>query len=360
MRDDERPVVLITGAAGYIGRAATAVLSREHRVIGLDVKSPDPTGRAHDWIECDFTQDRAVREAMQAVRERHGTRLASVIHLAAYYDFSGAPSPLYQQLTVEGTRRLMRELGSFETGQFVFSSNMLVHRPAAAGQVIAEFSPVGPAWEYPRSKLEAEGVIRRERGSIPIVLLRMAGAYDEDCHSIPIAQHIRRIHERQFESYFFPGNSNRGQAFVHIKDLADCLRRTVERREKLEPQEVFLVAEPEVVTYAEMQQMLGELLHGKPWPTIRVPKWLARMGARVQLKLSGNGDVFIHPWMIDLADADYPVSIGRAGLKLGWEPRHRLRDTIPEMVARLKENPRSWYLINHLPLPAELQFQEAR
>ena len=43
------------------------------------------------------------------VRERFGTRIASVIHLAAYYDFSGEPSEKYETITVQGTERLLRE-----------------------------------------------------------------------------------------------------------------------------------------------------------------------------------------------------------------------------------------------------------
>lgn len=39
----------------------------------------------------------------------------------------------------------------------------------------------------------------------------------------------------------------------------------------------------------------------------------------------------------------YPIAIDRARLKLGWEPRHRLRDTIPETVRQMKRNPRPWY-----------------
>lgn len=106
---------------------------------------------------------------MQIVFQRQGARVASCIHLAAYYDFSGEPSPLYRTLTVEGTQRLLRGLRRFEIEQFVFSSTHIVMRPADEGDVISEESPVEPAWDYPRSKLAAEhdplraGATRRSR-----------------------------------------------------------------------------------------------------------------------------------------------------------------------------------------------------
>ena len=51
----------------------------------------------------------SVREGLRC-REHHGTHIAAVVHLAAYYDFLGKPSPKYDEITVEGTRRLLRGL----------------------------------------------------------------------------------------------------------------------------------------------------------------------------------------------------------------------------------------------------------
>jgi nucleoside-diphosphate-sugar epimerase len=53
------------------------------------------------------------------------------------------------------------------------------------------------AWDYPRSKIEAERVIREERGNIPAVILRIVGVYDDYGHTIPIAQQIARIYEHK-------------------------------------------------------------------------------------------------------------------------------------------------------------------
>ena len=118
--------------------------------------------------------------------------------------------------------------------------------------------------------------------------------------------------------------------------------------------EVLLVAEPDVMSYAELQDRLGELLHGQEWPTIRIPKVVAKAGAWVQDKLATEDEPsFIKPWMIDLADQHYPVAIERARTTLGWYPKHRLRDTLDEMVRRLKRDPVAWYRENGLPPPDE-------
>ena len=91
-------------------------------------------------------------------------------------------------------------------------------REAEPGEVISEESPVEALWDYPRSKIEAETVIARERGDIPAVILRLAGVYDEWGHSPPITQQIARIYESTLESHLFPGDESRGQPFIHLDD----------------------------------------------------------------------------------------------------------------------------------------------
>jgi nucleoside-diphosphate-sugar epimerase len=348
-----KPLVVITGSAGYVGTALVKALRSEYRVAGLDMKPPASIPEGSDFIECDLTKNDSVEAAIENLWQRHGRRIVGCVHLAAHYDFSGEPSPLYRTLTVEGTRRLLHGLQRFEVDQFVFSSTHIVMKPAEEGDVITESSPTEPAWDYPRSKMEAEQVIRSERGRIPAVILRLAGVYDADTHVVPIAQQMRRIYEKQLESYLFPGDTTHGQAFIHLDDVVACIRRVIERRHELGPFEVFLVAEPDVMSYAELQEQLGELIHGQQWLTIRIPKAVAKAGAWVQEKIaSENEEPFIKPWMIDLADDHYPIAVDHARRTLGWEPTRRLRSTLPEMVARLKRDPEAWYRTNKLKAPS--------
>src|SRR5690606_34029338 len=117
-------------------------------------------------------------------REEHGERIASVVHLAAYFDFSGEDSPLYQAVNVEGTRNLLRALQGLQVEQFVYASTMLVHAPGEPGEPIDEDQPIGPRWAYPESKAAAEQAVAEEHGDIPYVVLRLAGLYDEET-SVP-------------------------------------------------------------------------------------------------------------------------------------------------------------------------------
>lgn len=353
----QQPLLLITGSSGLIGTKLTESLSDSFRIVGLDNVPPQETPVESRWIECDLTDDASVSSALDEVRAESDGEIASVLHLAAYYDFSGEPSPLYQELTVEGTRRLLRGLQSFQVEQFIFSSTLLVMESADDDRPVTASSLVDAEWDYPQSKLAAEKAIKQERGEIPALILRLAGVYDEDCHSLPVAQQIARIYEKQLESHLFPGDKEHGQSFIHLDDLVACYRAAIEKRKKLSHHEVFVIGEEDVMSYGELQEALGQLIHDKDWTTIRIPKFVAKAGAWVKDKFSSD-ETFIKPWMISLADQNYPVNIHRARRELGWQPEHTLRETLPEMIRRLHADPRSWYEHNGLPLPDELEEPE--
>lgn len=350
----EQETVVVTGSSGLIGAAVADRLQGKYHVIGFD-RPGAPHPPAHvECIDLDVTSDESVRNGLSQVRDRHGNRLAAVIHLAAYYDFSGVPSKKYDEITVGGTRRLLGELRKFEVEQFIFSSTMLVHAPGKVGQKITEDWPLAPKWAYPESKVRAENVIRADRGNIPAVLLRVAGVYDDECHSIPLANQIQRIYEQKLASHFYPADLDRGQAFVHLDDVVDVFPRAVEHRSSLPAETPLLIGEPETVSYGELQQTFGRLIHGKEWSTLRIPKLVAKAGAWVQDHAPFGPEPFIKPWMIDRAGDHYELDVGRARRLLGWEPRRSLRGTLPVMVDELKRDPVRWYRANKLEPPKGL------
>jgi nucleoside-diphosphate-sugar epimerase len=342
--------LIVTGSSGFIGRAVCEAFAKDgHAVVGLDRPGVGTPAASATNIPCDVTSERSVAEAMSRVRREFGEAIASVIHLAAYYDFSGEPSPLYETVTVQGTGRLLRALETMRVEQFVFSSTMLVHAPCAPGQHIDEDSPLDPKWDYPQSKVRTEQLIRAERGRVPAVLLRIAGVYTDGCESIPLAHQIQRINERRLASKVFPGDISSGQSFVHLDDVVEALRATVTRRAELPDDAIILIGEPEPLSYDELQRTLAWLIHGeRDWDTVAIPKPVAKAGAWVQDQIPGVEEPFIKPWMIDLADDHYALDITRARRLLGWSPRHGLRETLPRMVSALKADPAGFYRKNKL------------
>lgn len=362
MTSDESPgVVLVTGSSGLIGSAAVRRLTIPPPPCAFTMVGFDRATSGHHpppQAECvciDLTKDKSLDLGLERVGYAYGKRVASVIHLAAYYDFSGEPSDQYEQVTVRGTERLLRALrrGGFEVGQFIFSSTMLVHAPCQPGERINEDWPLEPRWDYPKSKVRTEEVIHSDRGDIPALVLRIAGVYTDRCRSIPLAHQMQRIYERRLTGRVFPGDISHGQAFVHLDDVAEAVWLAVQRRQTLPPETVLLIGEEETLSYDELQRTFGRLIHGEEWETKVIPKAVAKTGAWLQDHIPGE-DAFIKPWMIDLADDHFALDTGRARRLLGWEPKRTLRETLPKMVAFLRDAPGAFYRENKLEPPGWL------
>lgn len=349
-----RPPVLVTGCAGLLGSALTRRLSPDYTVVGADVVEPEEASVLDEFRECDLTDDASADSLIDHLARRYDGHLASVVHLAAYYDFSGEESPLYDEITVEGTRRLLRGLRRLDhVEQFLFTSTMLVHAPVKPGEWIAEDSPLEARWAYPRSKLETEEVIREERGGIPCVMLRLAGVYTDQGTQPTLVQQIRRIHTESLKSFFFPGDVEAGQSMVHLDDAVDALVRTVDRRRSLGPDTPILVGEPDPPSYAELQDRIGEGIWGTDWPTLRVPEKAAEAAAWLEDRTPGV-DSFIKPFMIELADDHYGLDIARARTLLAWNPRHRILERLPLILSGLRSDPDGWYEANGLETPPRI------
>jgi hypothetical protein len=210
---------------------------------------------------------------------------------------------------------------------------------------------MGATWAYPQSKVRTEALIHEERGTIPAVILRLAGVYDDVCHSPPLAHQIQRIYERQLAGHLYSGETSHGQSFVHLEDVVDAIERAVERRAQLPPESTFLIGEPETLSYDELQHSFMRLIHGKSSETHNVPGLIAKVGAWAQDHMPGE-DPFIKPWMIDRANDHYALDITRAREVLDWQPRRSLRQTLPKMVAALEADPVGWYREHGLEPPA--------
>ena len=343
-----RETIIVTGGSGLIGSAAAKRLAKLYNVILFDIDQPSHLPVHSEWVRVDMTSDESVERGLDHVYQKYGGRIASIIHLAAYYDFSGEPSPKYEEITVRGTERLLRGLQRFDVEQFVFSSSMLVHAPCEPGEHINEDWPLDPRWAYPKSKVATERLIIAERGAIPVVLLRVAGVYDNFCHSLPLAHQMQRIYERRMIGHLFPGHISHGQAFLHLEDLLDAFQLLIRRRANLDPALTLLLGEPETLSYDELQKTFGSLMHNEKWETREIPKPLAKTEIWFEGNLPLPEEPFIKPWMIEFADDHYALDITRARTLLGWEPKHRLRDTLPKMVAALQADPTGWYQVHKL------------
>lgn len=355
-----KPHVLLTGADGKIGRALRERLSGRYDVIGTD---RDGSG---DDIACDLSDEGSVRGALAQVAGLCAGRLASVVHLAGYYDFTGREDPKYREVNEAGTRALLNGLGQADltVEQFLYAGTMLIHEPGRPGERIDESASIRPGWAYPESKARTEEIIEEEAGRMRTLRLHLAGLYDDETAVPTLAHQVARVYEREAMSHLYAGDLSAGQSLIHMEDMLDAFEAAIDRRAEIPDGTVILVGEEEALSYDALQQRLGKLIHGEEdWRTWSVPAPLAKLGAWAQVKAEGpipdaldQGEVpFIRPFMIDMASDHYALDTSRAQEMLGWKAEHSVGTDLPRLVAALKDDPEGWYRANKITPPVWLE-----
>lgn len=82
-----RPIALVTGAAGGLGRAISGVLAAEgYGVVGIDLKPVDLPGSIRTY-GCDLTDFQAVRRVLDDIASEFGAP-AVLVNNAAFYQFA--------------------------------------------------------------------------------------------------------------------------------------------------------------------------------------------------------------------------------------------------------------------------------
>ncbi|MDQ0261154.1 NAD(P)-dependent oxidoreductase [Sinomonas atrocyanea] len=140
--------ILATGASGLLGREVVRLLVRRGHAVTTFQRRPAGISGATD-VRGSVTDEAAVRAAVQGAE--------AVIHLAAKVSFTGRAAE-FDEVNVEGTRRLLRLARAAGVRDLVFvSSPSVANSGAAIAGLGAE--PADPArahGEYSRTKAEAE------------------------------------------------------------------------------------------------------------------------------------------------------------------------------------------------------------
>ncbi|GHG55787.1 nucleoside-diphosphate sugar epimerase [Sinomonas cellulolyticus] len=140
--------VLATGASGLLGSEVARLLIREGHTVTTLQRRPSGVEGAVD-ICGSVTDDEVVREAVRGVE--------GIIHLAAKVSFTGRAAE-FDEVNVEGTRRLLRAAKEAGVRDVVFVSSPSVANSGAAivGLGAALADPEHAHGDYSRTKAEAE------------------------------------------------------------------------------------------------------------------------------------------------------------------------------------------------------------
>ena len=296
--------VLVTGASGFIGRAACAELNeRGHDVVAL-VRRPgsEPPGTTpvHGDLRYAESLDKAIAEA----------KPDAVAHLAAEIG-SQRNAKKIEAVNIEGMQRLIDACKAAGSPKVVFVSTVVTGDPK--GELLEEDKPLPVETPYGRSKQEGERMLRES--GLPHAVIRPGHVYG------PGGWYAEEIVARlkQPGRFVVVGKGDNWWDMVRVEDVAAAIADAAERADD---GAVYHVVDDEPLTMYDFVALTADALGvGKPR---RVPVAVARLAA-------GAGPVAATVRSARTSNA-------RIKRELGWSPRFATaREGVPDAVAKLSD-----------------------
>lgn len=295
--------------------------------LQIDVEFPENVIAFWENLPCDTSQIKAV------------------VFLAAYYDFANTTNEHYSKL--QKGLELFVDLFSKNTPIdtiFIYSSSMAALAPTNSKNAITENSPQLGLWQYPKSKICAENFLQKQKIPQRIVILVLAGVYSDYCELVPLFQTIKLVCSCSPEKFFYPGRRDRGITYVHVKEVCDAIEKAfaINSQNKIQR---FLIGQHVPLSYLEIHQRVALHYYGTATPLLRVPKFLAYIGAYILQKLSRKRR-FIQPWMIRFAGEHFYLDTSHAAQKLKWSEQRFIGKDLDIILSNMQNSPDDWYTKN--------------
>jgi UDP-glucose 4-epimerase len=274
--------ILVTGVAGFVGsNLAQALLSRGHRVVGIDNMSQGDhrniVGLLADPAFTFHQVDIMHREDLRSV----ATGCDTVVHLAAFKipRYSDALDTLrINAFGSENVAEVARDIGAklvAASTSDVYGKNPQV--PFAETSSLVVGNPEVKRWAYAISKMFEEQLLfaYRDRYGIPVVLMRFFGGYGPHQHLTwwggPQSVFINlALENKPLEVH---GDGSQTRSFTHVSDMVDGVVRCVESEQA--NNEVFNIGSTHEISIADLAKKVWTLVRPGEEPRIEFKPYAA-------------------------------------------------------------------------------------
>ena len=228
MSDRKKEAILITGAAGFVGRAVVKALQGAGQRLVLLDQSP-AGGAAPECIQvaCDISN----AEQLRGVFESHS--ICGIVHLAAILPTAASRDRMRAtQVNVNGSLYLLALAREFGVKRLVFGSSLSIYGTCPADEWVAESYKATPEDEYGYTKLVGErlGLSYGEFQCVEFVSLRIGRVVGPGARSTTSSwrsEIFEYLRERRPVEIRIPYVGTERILLVHVDDVAISLARLV-------------------------------------------------------------------------------------------------------------------------------------
>jgi nucleoside-diphosphate-sugar epimerase len=346
------PSLIITGASGFVGRHLLDGLKNEYRIFALARRSQHDCGApVHPniaWMQVDIGDRETLTRTFREIATAGGA--SRLIHLAAYYDFTGEGHPEYERTNVTGTRNILDAVSGLGLERIYFASSVAACPFPKPGDAITERTPPDGDHVYAYSKRRGEEMMREFSKVVPTCTVRFGAIYSDWCEYVPLYYFLEQWLGRSWRSRILAGRGESAIPYIHIREIETFFRMVMAVDNTLERHEVFIASTDEPVSHREIFEQIRLSFSGEAETPILLPRPIAYAGLHM---LNGFGIIigrqpFERPWMIKYVDRKLHVNATHTTSRLGWRrnPRLRLMRRIPFLIERFKNEPIQWHSRN--------------
>lgn len=330
---EKQPVILITGASGFVGRHLVQLATaRGFTVLALVRKTSDITFIKHAGATILYGDLGSTRSVLKVLNDldTKGQTPDYIIHAAAltkarsekdFFD-TNTKSTLHILAAVERSGTRLKK--------FVFISSLAASGPEGLGKTI-EKNQERPVTSYGRSKLQAERIVR-SFGNIPHIVLRPTAVYGPG--------------EKDLLSVFKLVNSGINPAlgfnrqeltFIYVKDLAELILAAATSGHA---NKTYFITDNAIYSKTEFGATIARSLEKKvmnitlPLPLVKGISFFAHtvsgiLGKQSVLNPEKYRELTAQSWNCNVAD-----TFG----ELNYRPAYSLEEGIRETVRWYKQN----------------------
>jgi nucleoside-diphosphate-sugar epimerase len=303
--------VLITGAAGFLGRGLVPALSAGGYIVRAAIRAPQVVPDAAEGV---IVGDLRLSTNLSAAL----ADVDAVVHLAGM-----APGPdatdrtIYHDNNLVSTQRLADSAARAGVRRFVYLSSVRAQTGPTSQRIITEDLPATPTDAYGRSKLEAEHAVIRS--GVPAVILRPALV-----HGPGMRFNMATLVRLALTRYPMPlGSFPAKRSIVARPHLADAVFLALSRDEMVGL--TYLVADPEPLTAGEIVGVIRAAVGRRP-NCIPMPPAVVRTAAR----FVGLSEA------VTRIEGSLVVDSSRL-VHAGWTPELSTRDALARTIREIVE-----------------------
>lgn len=240
---------------------------------------------------------------------------------------------------MEGTRLLLEAALRNGVKRFVYCSSTEAIGPVKSPPA-EEDSPPNPSYEYGRSKLEAEKIVRSygEKG-VEYTILRPSGIYGPRNVDDISYWFITAFARNALPTRIIVGDGRNLIQFAYVKDVVQGFLLVLDKPD-ISRNQIYFISEDKAYTYLEVYEILSELCNRAP-PRIHVPPILAKVFVAPVEFLNRLRGRTVFTWKTSTVNdltCDRAYSIMKAVRELGFKPKYDLRTGLRETLEWYREN----------------------